>query len=190
MGGRRLAGRVSLPAQFSTDVLKQEKDLISKQFDDDEWIRSLTEAQEVTSDVQKTASRTSSKRSNARKGPAQVDEFLRKYVSRRLLALSEGEIAALTTSMRQIGVGIPSGVGALAIFHQLLFDEWMAGSLSGPLARGKVDEKNCFGMIESEAVREAASRFLRKHTAAAAAAWKYPNLSHVEQDRLPPMPKD
>ena len=29
--------------------------------------------------------------------------FLRKYVSRRLLALSEGDIAALTTSMQQIG---------------------------------------------------------------------------------------
>ena len=31
--------------------LKKEKDLTSKQFDDDKWIRSLTEAQEVTSDV-------------------------------------------------------------------------------------------------------------------------------------------
>ena len=76
----------------------------------------------------------------------------------------------------------------LAIFHQLLCDEWMAGSLSGPLARIKVDEKNCFGMIERQAVREAASRFLPKHTAAA--AWKHRNLSHVEQEGLPPMPKD
>ena len=31
--------------------LKKEKDPTSKQFDDDEWIRSLTEAQEVTADV-------------------------------------------------------------------------------------------------------------------------------------------
>ena len=69
---------------------------------------------------------------------------------------------------------------ALAIFHQLLYDEWMTGSLSGPLARIKVDEKNCFGMIEWKAVREAASRFLPKHTAAA--AWKHRNLSHVEQE--------
>ena len=33
--------------------LKKEKDPISKQFDDDEWIRSLTEAQEATTDVPK-----------------------------------------------------------------------------------------------------------------------------------------
>ena len=82
-----------------------------------------------------------------------MGEFLRKYVSRRLLALSEGEIAALTTSMRQIGVGTPGGAEALAILHQLLYHEWMTGSLSGPLARIKVDEKNCFGMIEWKAVR-------------------------------------
>ena len=94
---------------------------------------------------------------------------MRTYVSRRLLALSE-EIAALTTSVRQIGVGTPGGGEVLAIFHQLLHDEWMTGSLSGPLARNKVDEKNCFGMIEWNAVREVASRFLPKHTAAA--AWK------------------
>ena len=83
--------------------------------------------------------------------------------------------------MRQIGVGTPSGAETLAIFHQLLHDE------CGPLARIKCDEKNCFGMIEWQAVREAAPRFLPKHTAA---AWKHRNLSHVEQEGLPPMPKD
>ena len=31
--------------------LKKEKDPTTKQFDDDEWIRSLTEAQEVTTDI-------------------------------------------------------------------------------------------------------------------------------------------
>ena len=31
--------------------LKEVKDPTSKQFDDDEWIRSLTEAQEITADV-------------------------------------------------------------------------------------------------------------------------------------------
>ena len=40
--------------------------------------------------------------------------------------------------------------------------------MTEPLARIKVDEKkNCFGKIEWKAVREAASRFLPKHTAAA-----------------------
>ena len=89
--------------------------------------------------------------------------------------------------MRQIGVGTPGGAGALAIFRQLLFDEWMAGSISGPLARIKVDEKNCPGMIAWKAVCEAASRFLPRH---AAAAWKHRNVSFVELEGLSPMPKD
>ena len=54
-------------------------------------------------------------------------------------------IAALTTSMRQIGVGTPGGAEALAIFHQLLYDEWMTGSLGKPLAQNQVDEKIALG---------------------------------------------
>ena len=113
---------------------------------------------------------------------------MRKSVSRRLLTLSDGGIAALTTSMRQIGVGTPGGAEALAIFHQLLYDGWMAGSISGPLARIKVDEKNCFTMIEWKTVCEAALRFLPKHTEAA--AWKHRNVSFVEPKGLSPMLKD
>ena len=71
--------------------------------------------------------------------------------------------------MRQIGVGTPGGAEALAIFHQLICDEWMTGSLSEPLARIKVDEKNCFGMVEWEAVREAGVAVSPK----AAATWKH-----------------
>ena len=67
--------------------------------------------------------------------------FLRKHVSRRLLVLSEGEIASLKTAMRQLGVGSQGGSDALAIFHQLIYDEWVAGSLNAPLARVKIDEK-------------------------------------------------
>ena len=62
-----------------------------------------------------------------------------------------------------------------------------AGALTEPLARIKVDEKNCFGMIEWRAVREVASRLLLKHTPAA--AWKRRDLSHVEHEGLPSMPK-
>ena len=105
----------------------------------------------------------------------QTGEILRKYVSRRLLALSEGKIAALTTAMRQLGVE------GLTIFHQLINDEWASGSLTEPLARIKVDEENCFGMIEWKAMREAASHFLPKH--AAAAGWKH-------RKEVFPMPKD
>ena len=90
-------------------LLKKEKDPTSKQFDDDEWIRSLTEAQEVTTDVPEDSVMYDQQDVVPEKvRPIQMEEFLRKYVSRRLLVLSEGEIAALTTSMRQIG-WVPRG---------------------------------------------------------------------------------
>ena len=66
---------------------------------------------------------------------------MRKSVSRRRLALSGGEIAALTAAMRQLGVRSQGRAEVLAIFHQLTFDVWAAGTLDTPLARIKVDEK-------------------------------------------------
>ena len=42
--------------------------------------------------------------------------------------------------MRQLGVGSQGGTEALAVFHQLIFDEWTSGTLGTPLAL-KVDEK-------------------------------------------------
>ena len=73
--------------------LKQEKDPTLKQFDDDEWIRSLTEAQEATTDVPEDSVTYDQQDVDPKKvRPIQMGEFLRKYVSRRLLALSEGEI--------------------------------------------------------------------------------------------------
>ena len=88
--------------------LKKEKDPTTMQVDDDEWIRSLTEVARVTLTSAEDAKKVR---------PIQMGEFLRKFVSLRLLALSEGEIAALTTSMRQIGVCTPGGAEALAIFR-------------------------------------------------------------------------
>ena len=61
-------------------------------------------------------------------------------------ALSEREIATLRTTMRQVGVGSQGGPGALAIFHELMFDEWMSESLGTPLARIKSRRKYCFGV--------------------------------------------
>ena len=64
---------------------KKEKDPISKQFDDDEWIRSLTEAQEITADVPKDSVMYDQQAVDPKKvRPIQVGEFLRKYVSRGL----------------------------------------------------------------------------------------------------------
>ena len=127
---------------FNTQLMfwKKEKDPTTKLFDDEEWIPSLTEAQEITADVPRKFAR-----------PIHMGEFSRKYVSRRLFALSEGEIAALMTAMRQQGVGSQGGAEALAIFHQLIYDLWSSGSLKATLARIKGDEKGCFGMIEWDA---------------------------------------
>ena len=80
--------------------LTKEKDPTSKQFDDDEWIRLLPEAQEATTDFPEDSVTYDQQDVDPEKvRPIQIGEFLRQYVSRRLLALSEGEIAALTTSM-------------------------------------------------------------------------------------------
>ena len=112
--------------------LKKEKDPTTKQFDDDEWIRSLTEAQEAATDIPEGSVTYDQRDVDFQKVPlVKMGEFLRKYVSRRLLALSEAEIATLTTSLRQIGVGTPCGAEALAIFHQLFFDEWRQADSGG-----------------------------------------------------------
>ena len=46
--------------------------------------------------------------------PIQTGQPSRKCVSRRLLALNEGEVAAPTTAVRQLGVGSPVTVGVAA----------------------------------------------------------------------------
>ena len=151
----------------------------SKQFDDDEWIRSLTEAQEVTTDVPEDSVTYDQQDVDTQKiGPFRWESsFGNTSRGDSWLSVTENLHAALTTSMRQIGVGTPGGAEASTTFNQLHHDEWMTGSISGPLARIKVNEKNCFGMIEWKAVREAASRFLPKH--AAAASWKHRNLANA-----------
>ena len=63
--------------------LKREKDPTSKQFDDDEWIRSLTETQEATTDIPEDSVTYDQQDFDTKKvRPIQMGEFLRKYVSR------------------------------------------------------------------------------------------------------------
>ena len=101
---------------------------------DDEWIRSLTEAEVITTDILEVqvtqAAQGETWRDedvdNKKVRRTQMGYCLRKYVSRRLLALSEGEIAALMTAMRKVGVGSQGGSKALNIFQELIIDEWMA----------------------------------------------------------------
>ena len=112
--------------------LKKEKDPRSKQFDDDEWIRTLTEAQEVTTDIPEDRVTCEQQEVDSPKkfGPFRWETSCGKTSRGDSLALSEGEIAALTTSMRQIGVGTQGGAEALAIFH----DRWPESKLMRKIA--------------------------------------------------------
>eukprot|EP00973_Karenia_brevis_P018306 2512919-Karenia_brevis.AAC.1 len=129
-----------------------------------------------------------SQEQSAKVRPIQMGEFMRKYVSRRLHSLNESDMSKTMAAMRQLGVGVKGGAEALAIFHQLLYDMWSEGSLSRPMARIKVDEKNCFGSLEWDSVRQAARQYHPKH--AAAVDWKHAAASFVEQEGVRPMPKD
>ena len=76
--------------------LKKEKEPTSKQFDDDEWIRSLTEALEVTTDIPEDSVTYDQQDVDPKRvRPIQMGEFLQEDVSRRFPALSEGDIAAM-----------------------------------------------------------------------------------------------
>ena len=71
----------------------EEKDPTTKLLDDDEWVRFLTETQEITADVPEESVTCDQQAVDLQKvQPIQMGEFLRKCVSRRLLALSEGEL--------------------------------------------------------------------------------------------------
>ena len=62
--------------------LKKEKYPTSKQFDDGQWIRSLAEAQEITTDVPEDSVVYDQQEVDPKTvRPIQIGEFLRKYVS-------------------------------------------------------------------------------------------------------------
>ena len=109
-------------------------------------------------------------------------EFLRKYVSRRLLALGDGEIAVLMPAMRQLGASPPGGAESLAIFHQLIFDERLTGSIADPLARVSVDE---IGGLQCERQQLICSPNTLQRP-----GWKHRQLLHVEHDAIEPVPED
>ena len=102
----------------------------------------MTEAQEINSDIPEECVTYDQEEWITKKvRPIQIGEFLRKFVSGRLPALSEGEIAAFTAAMHQLGFGSQGGADAIAIFHQFIYNEWASGTLVTPLTRIKVDQK-------------------------------------------------
>ena len=155
------ARRMPIPPQYAAHVFEERKNPTTKVFDDDGWIRSLTEAQEITAGVPEESVIYDQQAVDTQKvRPIQMEEFLRKYVSRRLLALSEGEIAAFTTAMRQLGVGSFTSSSTMNGFQ----DHWQ---LRWPESKWM---KKCFRILNGVLCR-AACRLLPRH--AAAAGWKH-----------------
>eukprot|EP00973_Karenia_brevis_P039041 5391006-Karenia_brevis.AAC.1 len=69
-----------------------------------------------------------------------------------------------------------------------MHDLWNEGALMKPLAKIKIDEKNCFGMLSWPAIRKASQEQLPKH--AAAVCWKHRDRSLVEQPGVDDVLKD
>ena len=167
-----------------------------KQFDDIEWLRESESNNEISDDSNILEEAVSDSippvgmdtESPIKVRPIQMGEFVRKSVSRRLLAINSSDAARTLTAMRQLGVGVAGGAEALAIFHQLLYESWKAGLLPVAVARIKVDEENCFGSLEWDSIRKALHEFHPKH--ASPAAWKHSSVSHIEQSGVPPQLKD
>ena len=179
--------------------LQKAREPVCKQFDDEEWLAVVSgdsdahgddvhmDADVLEAAVADEAPSNLQVESNKVR-PIQMGEFMRKYVSRRLRSVNHQDEKKIMQAMRQIGVGTSGGAEALAIFHQVLYEVWQAGGLAKPLARVKIDEKNCFGSFEWDSVRKAAAEFHPKHMAAA--AWKHAAASVVEQEGVRPMVKD
>ena len=175
--------------------LRKDREPRDKTFDDEAWIASLAQEWEdegaaAAGTIERPASSETPTRPVAptKPRPTQQGEFLRKWTAKRLMAANHADIARVMAAMRQIGVGLPGGAEAPAIFHKLLYRAWTAGRLPQTLARVKVDLTNCFGNLEWWAVRNAAQEELPRHHAVAGT--KHSNPSYVEQASVPPHRKD
>ena len=64
-------------------------------FDDDQWIRSLTDAEAITADILERqvtyVAQGDTSQNQGVEPPVQMGDFVRRCVSRRLLALNKGE---------------------------------------------------------------------------------------------------
>jgi hypothetical protein len=193
--------------------LKKSREEVPKYFDDHEWLDqahladipedllAASETEEKTSEdiattaldgVQAASIETEAgdgkDRNKPKVRPIQVGEVLRRWISKRLLRLNASDISRVMASSRQLGVGTPGGAEALGIFHQLVHDAWSDGLLRKPLARIKVDEQNCFGMLEWPAIRASVRETLPKHFPVT--CMKHAQASAVEQHGVENSVKD
>ena len=123
--------------------LRKDREPRDKTFDDEAWVASLARDWEDDGDGGAPVPEEPAQLPTSPKPrPIQQGEFLRKWTAKRLMAANHADIARVMAAMRQIGVGLPGGAEALAIFHKLLFGVWMAGRLPRAVARVKVDLTN------------------------------------------------
>ena len=142
MGYGRLAGRVSLPTQYTVDV-------------------------EVTTNVPEDSVMHGQQDVDPKKvWPIQTGEFLRKVRLAATFGTQRGSNCSLDGIDTADQSWYPRRPG---IFYQLLYDEWVTGSLSGPLLW---DDRVEGGARGGDVVS-------LQHTAAA--GWKHRNVSFVEQ---------
>ena len=114
--------------------LKKEKDPTSKQFDDDEWIRSLTEAQEITTDVPEDSVLHDQQAVDPKKSSAHSNARVLSEV--RLAGSSRSTKEKSQLSRQRCGSSklVPKAELRLSpSFHQLLCDEWAEVTLTEPL---------------------------------------------------------
>ena len=113
-----------------------------------------------------------------------MEEFLRKYVSSRLLALSEGELQPAQQQCENSVVSPREGPKHLPSSISSYLTNWRQEHLT----RIKMDERNCFVLFVWRTVRNSTISLLPKH--AAVAGWKHRALSSLEQKGAQPMPRD
>jgi hypothetical protein len=182
----------------SAIFIRKDREPACKLFDDAEWLLNGEAEGEWMSDIPEnevgdepsaaTDQADEPRAEGPKVRPIQMGEFLRKWTCRRLLLLSGSDISRVMIALRQLGLGASGGAEALAILHQLIYKLWQRGSLAKPLARIKVDERNCFGMLEWPAVRKAVKDSLPRHYAPV--CWKHAQTSGVEQPGVAAAPKD
>lgn len=107
--------------------LRKSREPTCKHFDDGEWLRAL-DHEECLQDVpdhdvemlgpevdayedvpMQPAVDVEASPNAVQVRPVQVGEFLRRWVSQRLLLLHRGDINQVMHAMRQLGVGMPGG---------------------------------------------------------------------------------
>ena len=139
------------------------KEATTKKFDDDEWIWSLTEAEAITAAMQhQTALRTI--RAWTTKGATHSNGRTRAKIRVEAApGVSEGEVAALMTAMRQVGVAsqeeeLRPWQSSTSSFQMKGYQgRWTHHSYES-----KLTNKNSYGMIEWSAVRNSANSVLQQ----------------------------